>query len=137
MVCTLIDHRNGIKMFKTLQLNHSPVRLWLVCRGSTRVDKSTDHAVEIVVDLLMRKTRRSWGETKTTAPFPRSAHPIFSWLVFATSLLGILAQVTRLLNNRLLSFIRLIEAQEGTREITKLNHIMKTKDARIENLESK
>lgn len=34
-------------------------------------------------------------------------------------------------------FLRLIEAQEGTREIRKLNHIMKTKDARIENLETK
>ena len=84
----------------------------------------------------MRKTRRGWGETKTTAPFPRYARPIFAWLVFATSPPGVLAQVTRLLNNRLL-FVRLIEAQEGTREIKKLNHIMKTKDARIENLESK
>ena len=85
----------------------------------------------------MQKKRKSWGQAKTTAPFPRSARPIFAWLVFATSLLpGILAQVTRLLNNRLL-FVRLIEAQEGTREIKKLNHIMKTKDARIENLESK
>ena len=43
---------------------------------------------------------------------------------------------TASLNNRLL-FVRLIEAQESTREIKKLNHIMKTKDARIENLESK
>lgn len=85
----------------------------------------------------MQKKRKGWGQTKTTAPFSRSARPIFAWLVFATSLLpGILAQVTRLLNNRLL-FVRLIEAQEGTREIKKLNHIMKTKDARIENLESK
>ncbi|XP_068681425.1 girdin-like isoform X2 [Montipora foliosa] len=32
---------------------------------------------------------------------------------------------------------KLIEAQDDTREIKKLNHIMKTKDARIENLESK
>lgn len=32
---------------------------------------------------------------------------------------------------------RLIEAQETTREIRKLNQIMKTKDARIENLETK
>ena len=85
----------------------------------------------------MQKKRKGWGQTKTNAPFPRSARPIFAWLVFATSLLpGILAQVIRLLNNRLL-FVRLIEAQEGTREIKKLNHIMKTKDARIENLESK
>ena len=33
--------------------------------------------------------------------------------------------------------LRLIEAQDYSREIKKLNHIMKTKDARIENLESK
>ena len=106
MVCTLIDHRNGIKMFKTLQLNHSPVRLWLVCRGSTRVDKSTDHAGEVVVDLLKceKREQQRLGRDKNNAPFPRSAHPIFSWFVFATSLLGILAQVKRLLNIRLLFF---------------------------------
>ena len=69
MVCTLIDHRNGIKMFKTLQLNHSPVRLWLVCRGSTRVDKSTDHAGEIVVDLLKCEKRAEVGERQKQRPF--------------------------------------------------------------------
>ena len=75
------------------------------------------------------------GRDKNNGPFSQICTSHFRLACFR-DLPGILAQVTRLLNNRLL-FVRLIEAQEGTREIKKLNHIMKTKDARIENLESK